>query len=127
MNTKKINTSLFLILSLALILRLIGIQSRPIWYDEAFSLLFAEQSPSEILNNTLFENSDSSAAEEHPPLYYFGLWTWFQFLGASIVSARLFSVFLSLLTILLIYQIANDLFDSSTALVAAGLVGLLPF
>lgn len=127
MNTKKLITSLFLILSLALVLRLIGIQSRPIWYDEAFSLLFAEQSPSEILNNTLFENSDLSAAEEHPPLYYFGLWTWFQFFGASIVSARLFSVFLSLLTILLIYQIAKDLFDSSTALVAAGLVGLLPF
>jgi len=124
---KKNPHPILMILLVALALRLIGLQSRPIWYDEAFSLLFAEQSPAEILNNTLFSDPDSSAAEEHPPLYYFGLWGWFKLFGISIVSARLFSIFLSLLTVLLIYQIAKTLFDPTTALVAAALTSVLPF
>lgn len=127
MTKNKLNIPLLAILLSALALRLIGIQSRSIWYDEAFSILFAQQSPAEILNNTLFQNSDSSAAEEHPPLYYFGLWTWFKLFGTSVISARMFSILFSLLVILLIHQIARELFDPLTALTAAAWTGLLPF
>lgn len=112
---------------LALLLRSVGITARPIWYDEAFTMLFASQSPEQILNNTLFKNSDSSAAEEHPPLYYFGLWAWLKLFGVSISAARAFSILLSLLVILLIYQIAKKLFDPVSALVSAAIASLLPF
>lgn len=115
------------LLLFALILRLVGVQSRSIWYDEAFSILFAQQSPAQILGNTLSQESDSSAAEEHPPLYYIVLWGWFKIFGASIFSARLFSILLSLLVILLIHEISKELFGPTTALTAAALTGLLPF
>ncbi|MBK9209441.1 MAG: hypothetical protein IPL71_14510 [Anaerolineales bacterium] len=72
-------TKLIFILALALIIRLAGIASRPIWYDEAFSILLAEQGPTAILNGTLAADADSSAAEEHPPAYYFMLWGWIHF------------------------------------------------
>lgn len=127
MQNKKFIIALLVIFIFALALRLIGIRSRPIWYDEAFTMLFASQSPEDILNNTLFKNSDSSAAEEHPPLYYFGLWAWLKLFGLSIPSARAFSILLSLLVILLIHQIAQKLFDPVTALASAAIASLLPF
>lgn len=120
-------TKLIFILALALIIRLAGIASRPIWYDEAFSILLAEQGPTAILNGTLAADADSSAAEEHPPAYYFMLWGWIQFFGNSLVSVRMLSVILSLGIVLCIHQIANHLFDPPTALTAALLSAILPF
>ncbi len=77
---------LILVLALALIVRLMGIISRPIWYDEAFSILLAEQEPAAILSGTLAPDADSSAAEEHPPAYYFALWGWIQLYGNSLIG-----------------------------------------
>lgn len=119
--------SLLLLLVFAFALRLWGIVSRPIWYDEAFSILFSRQGPVEVLKETLVHNEGTSAAEEHPPLYYFGLWGWFQIFGSSVVVARMFSVFISILVIWLVYQITLELFDPVVALYSAGLASILPF
>ncbi len=116
-----------LILLLALILRCAGIISRPIWYDEAFSILLAEQGPDAILAGTISTDTDSSAAEEHPPAYYFILWGWIQFFGRSLISARMLSVSISLGIIFIVYGITNHLFDQSTALIAALIAAILPF
>jgi 4-amino-4-deoxy-L-arabinose transferase-like glycosyltransferase len=116
-----------LILSLALIARLAGIASRPIWYDEAFSILLAEQGPSAIISGTLAADADSSAAEEHPPAYYFLLWGWIQFFGNSLISVRMLSVITSLGIVYCVYRIAHHLFDPPTALAAAALSAILPF
>jgi uncharacterized membrane protein len=120
-------TKLIFVLALALILRLVGLSSRPIWYDEAFSILLAGQGPTAILSGTLAADSDSSAAEEHPPAYYFLLWGWMQLFGSSLISVRLLSIILSLGIVLLIYLIATHLFDEQTALAAAFLAAILPF
>jgi 4-amino-4-deoxy-L-arabinose transferase-like glycosyltransferase len=120
-------TKLALVLALALVVRLAGIASRPIWYDEAFSILLAEQGPSAILNGTLATDIDSSAAEEHPPAYYFMLWGWMQAFGNSLISVRLLSVALSLGIVVCIYLIANHLFNPPTALIAAIFSAILPF
>jgi 4-amino-4-deoxy-L-arabinose transferase-like glycosyltransferase len=117
---------LFVIL-FALGIRLIGIQSRPIWYDEAFSILIAGHGPADIIRGTLTADADSSAAEEHPPAYYFTLWGWTQLFGNSLVSVRLLSIILSLGTIVFLYLIARHLFDEQTALAAAFLAAILPF
>ncbi len=116
-----------LILLLAIILRSTGIISRPIWYDEAFSILLAEQGPDAILAGTISSNTDSSAAEEHPPAYYFALWGWIQLFGRSLISARMLSISISLGVIFLIYGITDHLFDQHTALLAALLAAILPF
>jgi 4-amino-4-deoxy-L-arabinose transferase-like glycosyltransferase len=118
---------LLLVILLALGIRLVGIQARPIWYDEAFSILLAEQGPAAILSGTLAADADSSAAEEHPPAYYFALWGWMQLFGASLVSVRMLSVVLSIGIVFLLYLIARHLFDEQTALAAAFLAAILPF
>jgi len=118
---------LIAILALALALRLIGIASRPIWYDEAFSALFAEQGPAAILSGTVATNGDSSAAEEHPPAYYFFLWGWIQLFGSGLVSVRMLSVLFSLGISLCIYGITAHLFDGDTPLVATAISAVLPF
>ena len=116
-----------LILLLAIIVRSAGINSRPIWYDEAFSILLAEQGPNAILAGTISTNTDSSAAEEHPPAYYFILWGWIQLFGRSLLSARMLSICVSLGIIFIIYGIANHLFGQQTALLAMLIASILPF
>ncbi|MBI5965251.1 MAG: glycosyltransferase family 39 protein [Chloroflexi bacterium] len=120
-------SKLILILFLAFAIRLAGISSRPIWYDEAFSILLSEKGPSAILHGTLASDSDSSAAEEHPPVYYFMLWGWMQVFGNSLIAARMLSIILSLGIILYTYLIAKHLFDPPTALAAAFVTAILPF
>jgi mannosyltransferase len=120
-------TKLAFILSLALVIRLAGIASRPIWYDESFSILISEQGPSAILSGTLATDADSSAAEEHPPAYYFMLWGWMQVFGNSLVAVRMLSIIFSLGIIFCVYLIANHLFNQQTALTAALLAAILPF
>lgn len=122
-----INKKLILILALAIFLRMLGISSRPIWYDEAFSILLSEQGPSAILSGTLTSDTDSSASEEHPPAYYFALWGWMQLLGDSLPVVRTLSIAFSLGIILLIYFIARHLFTEQAALSAAFLSAILPF
>jgi len=121
------NKAALLLVVLFVATRLGGIQSRPIWYDEAFSVLLSERGPEAILSGTLAADADSSAAEEHPPAYYFLLWGWIQLFGSSLAAVRLLSVILSLGTIAFLYGIAHHLFDGQTALVAAILAALLPF
>ncbi len=120
-------TKLILILVLAFIIRLAGISSRPIWYDEAFSILISKQGPSAILHGTLALEIDSSAAEEHPPAYYFMLWGWIQAFENSLISVRMFSIIISLGIILCVYLIAAHLFDPPTAITAAFISAILPF
>lgn len=112
---------------LAVALRWAGIVSRPIWYDEAFSILLSERGPSAILSGTLSADADASAAEEHPPAYYFMLWGWMKIFGTTLPAARALSVLTSLASIFLIYRIARLLFDDNVALVAAFLASILPF
>ncbi|MBK7456696.1 MAG: glycosyltransferase family 39 protein [Anaerolineales bacterium] len=114
-------------LLLAFAIRLVGISSRPIWYDEAFSILISEQGLSAILQGTLAADSDSSAAEEHPPAYYFMAWGWMQAFGNSLIATRMLSVIISVGIIVCIHLIANHLFDPSTALAAAFISAILPF
>jgi 4-amino-4-deoxy-L-arabinose transferase-like glycosyltransferase len=120
-------TKLILIFSLAIIIRLIAIASRPIWYDESFSLLISEKGPAAILSGTLTADANASAAEEHPPAYYFLLWGWMQVFGNSVTAARLLSILASLGALICIYLITRHLFDENTSLLATFLAGILPF
>ncbi len=120
-------TKLILVFLLALTLRLAGVASRPIWYDEAFSILFAEQGPAAVLSGTLTPDADSATAEEHPPAFYFTLWGWIQVFGNSLISVRILPILLSLGIVLFIYVIASRLFEPPTALIAAFLAAILPF
>ncbi len=115
------------VLFLALLVRLSGIASRPIWYDEAFSILFSEKGPDAILTGTLSPDPEGSSADIHPPGYYFLLWGWIQNFGPSVVSVRSLSVLAGLGVVAMIYLLGIKLFDQRVGLTASLLGTLLPF
>lgn len=106
------------ILSIGLLLRLIALRSRGIWYDDAFSIFLARQNWARIVAGT--------AADTMPPLYYFLLHLW-RSLGESVATLRLLNVGISLLIVALTYRLATLLFNTRTGLWAAFFVALSPF
>lgn len=106
------------VLLLALALRVMRLQERPLWYDEAFSVFLAEQDWTAIVRGT--------AADIQPPLYYVVLHVW-QFLGEQVYTMRFLSVGLSLLTVALMYQLTRVLTSPRAALLAAFIAAIMPF
>lgn len=104
--------ALALVFLLGITLRLIAVQSREIFYDDAFSLFLAEKSFSQIIHGT--------AADTMPPLYYFLLHIW-QLGGQGLVYLRLLSVLLSLA----ILGLSIDLFRRAWGEAAALAGGLI--
>ncbi len=105
------------ILLLGLILRLIRIGGRDIWYDDAFSIFLARQPADRIISGT--------AADTMPPLYYLLLHGWMQ-LGQSIAWLRLLNVFLSLLVVFLVYLWISTLFGPGAGLWASLITAVSP-
>jgi mannosyltransferase len=118
--------SLVAILLLALVLRLINLGSRNLWYDEAFAVLYAEKSFSAILYGTITQ-VEGAAADVHPLLYYFFLHLWMGLFGQSPFVVRLPSLIFGLASIVLAFSIGRELFDSSTGLLAATITAIAPF
>ena len=77
-------------LALGLVLRLVGAGTRPIWYDDAFSVLLSRGNFASIVRGT--------AADTMPPLYYFLLHLWMT-LTSSIAGWRLLGALLGAATI----------------------------
>ncbi len=113
------------ILLLATALRLVNLGGRAIWYDEAFSILFARRSWGEMIAGTL--GPTAAAAEEHPLLYYFTLHGWMRLIGDSPTAVRLLSVVCGVATVALIYFLGQRLFDQRVGITAALFAALAPF
>jgi mannosyltransferase len=118
--------SLAAILLLALVLRLINLGSRNLWYDEAFAVLYAEKSFSAILYGTITQ-VEGAAADVHPLLYYFFLHLWMGLFGQSPFIVRLPSVIFGLASIVLAFSIGRRLFDPGAGLLAATITAIAPF
>lgn len=123
-------SNLFFIASIlitALAVRLLGIASRPVWYDEAFSILFSEKGLSAMLYGTLAPTGIGSA-DIHPLGYYTVLWLWMKAFGQSLVAIRLLSILPGLISVLLIYLIGLEILtDRRTASLGALFAALAPF
>lgn len=118
---------LLAILALALLLRVINLGGRTLWYDEAFAVLFADNSVSDMADVTLTA-VDGAAAEEHPLLYYVLLKAWMSAAGSGPAAARFLSVLCGVATVGLVYGIARDWFsDERTAMAAALITAVAPF
>ena len=115
------------ILILALFVRFLGVVSRPIWYDEAFSILFSEKGLGAMLYGTLAPTGAGSA-DIHPLGYYTLLWLWMKVFGQSLIAVRLLSIIAGLISVYLVYRIAYEAFcDFTTALYSALFAALAPF
>jgi len=106
------------VLGVALILRLIGLSTRGIWYDDAFSYFLARRNLGEIITGT--------AADTMPPLYYLLLHLWMQ-LGRDITTLRLLSVLLSLSVVAATFWLTRALFGLRAATAAGVLTAVSPF
>jgi len=121
------NRKVLFILILALLVRLIGITSRPIWYDEAFSILFSEKGLGAMLYGTLAPTGIGSA-DIHPLGYYTLLWLWMKVFGNSLVAARSLSIIAGVVSIYLIYLIAlKATSDSGMAHLSMLFAAMAPF
>lgn len=83
-------TGVILLISLAL--RIVYLDQRSLWFDEASSWQTAQLSPAELV--------DSLRQSTHVPLYYPILRAWMQVWGDSPIALRGFSVFFGILTII---------------------------
>jgi 4-amino-4-deoxy-L-arabinose transferase-like glycosyltransferase len=111
---------------LTILARLPALGSRSLWYDEAFSILFARQGPSAMIYGTLTP-TEGVAAEEHPLLYYSILWVWMKLFGQGILAVRSLSLGLSVALLLALILLARELFNPPIALLTGLLFALSPF
>jgi uncharacterized membrane protein len=116
----------FGILLFAFALRLAALNARPLWYDEAFAVLFAEKGFQAMLAGTLTPVA-GAASDVHPIAYYTALNGWMQIFGQSPFAARLLSVFLGLLTVAVAYGIGRQLFNRRAATAGMAVAAVSPF
>lgn len=113
-----IYSPVFMLVTLALIVRLHGISVPVIWYDEAYSLLLSERSPALIWSTT--------AGDVHPPLYYLILHYWTMVFGNGVFSARSLSTLADIGTLVLCIKLMSLIATRRAALIAGVLLVLLP-
>jgi uncharacterized membrane protein len=123
------------------------------WHDEAYTSLRAAGFTRQEIDKELFQNRILPAPElqkyqqikpgstatdtinslaledpQHPPLYFLMARWWMQQFGSSLTASRSLPALLSLLSLPLIYALAQELFASNSAsLLATALLALSPF
>ncbi len=125
---RKVNSTLNLMLhkywkgmcliSLAVFLRVLMINQRGIWYDDAFSILLAKQPIAQILTGT--------AADTMPPLYYFLLHFWMK-ISTQLAWIRNLNLVISLLTFAYVYALVKRLSGKTAGLLAVFFCAISPF
>jgi 4-amino-4-deoxy-L-arabinose transferase-like glycosyltransferase len=101
---------------------MICLAGRPLWYDEAFAVLYASLSPEGMVYGTVMPAQGTGAADVHPLLYYFLLHGWMKLVGQSPLAVRFLSLILGMVTVALLWRLANWCFGARTGL-AVGLLG----
>ncbi len=110
---------LAVILLLAALLRLPGLDRTSLWYDEAVSWSQSKDSLRHLFS--------SVAADNYPPLHNLLLWLVMPVIGDSEIALRLPSAVASLMSIGLVFLIGKRVFDVRTGLTAALLLAISPF
>lgn len=90
------------IMVLALVARVVGMNVRPLWLDEAYSAWFSSRGWHELWTMV-------PTYEPHPPFYYSLLKLWREIAGGSPVALRAFSLLFSIATIPLMIAACGEL------------------
>ena len=108
--------SLIVILLIALLLRLHGLESKSIWLDEGYSV-WAITKPDlpKLFSSFIFFGQQ--------PVYYLLLKQWFIFFGKSELILRLPNVFIGIFSIYILYKFCLLYLDKNTAIIASILAG----
>lgn len=100
---------------LTLLLRLLNIEQKNLWFDEIFSWNLSQKNFSEIISGT--------AGDIHPPLYYMTLHLWTWIFGESVFAMRMLSVIFSLLTSFVLFNLLKIFIDNKSYI----LLGMILF
>ncbi|MEG4120174.1 glycosyltransferase family 39 protein [Microcoleus sp. N9_B4] len=133
--------------------RFFEIDRKLYWHDEAYTSIRAAGFTRQEIDDELFQNRIVPAPElqkyqrikpgtteadtirslaledpQHPPLYFLLARWWMQQFGSSLTASRSLPAILSLLSLPLMYALAQELFASNlAALLATALLALSPF
>lgn len=113
---KRAALGLGLCLAVGTALRVWGMHRRPLWVDEAFSLLYATVDWADVI--------EMRRAGTNPPLYHFLLSGWVELFGTSAATVRSLSAVFAIVSIGVLYQLARRLAGRTTALIAAALLAV---
>ena len=94
-------TVLIALFLLAAILRILELDSKNMWFDEIYSW--------KISNGSIVKIVSETAGDIHPPLFYIVLKAWNIFAGDSVISMRMLSVLLSMISMVVLYFISIEL------------------
>lgn len=89
-----------------------------IWFDESYSAMLNRFDFAKIWEFT--------AADVHPPLYYFALKVWSTLFGSTDIAMRMMSVFFGALSVLLVFLLVSRNFSHRIAVFATALTALCP-
>ena len=117
---KNIPWLILAIVALAAFLRFLGLSSESLWGDEAYSVHVGQTSVISIIQTSI--NSDT-----HPPLYYLMLHFWMLLFGQSEIAVRALSACLGIISVLLIYKVGRELYNSKIGLIASLLMTISTF
>jgi len=122
MKLEKLNdtkTIFFIILGIAIFLRIINITSEQLWVDEGGSISIAKSSLSIFWNRAI--------NDVHPPLYYLILKGWITIFGDSVASCRMPSAIFSIMTLPILYLIGKEIRNEKLGLIIIFLYSISPF
>ncbi len=108
------------IVLVALILRLWGLSSQSLWFDELFSLKHVRLSLGPMLTSLAEDGTNL-------PVYHLFLKVWVALFGDSEFSLRLPSVLFGTLTVPLLYHVGASIFNKEAGLISAILISISSF
>ena len=115
----KYGIALLAIVLVGAFLRLYHLGAQSLGADDTWSVWIAQLSIPKILQTT--------AADVHPPLYYFLLHYWIAYFGASELAVKLPSVIFGVLSIIVMYALGRQLFDDRAGLLGAFILAISAF
>jgi mannosyltransferase len=108
-----------LILLVAFALRVYRLGDANLWWDEALAIW--------AVRKGLVGVTHWTAADVHPPLYFWSLWGWVQVAGQSEFAMRFLSVIIGVLTVAVVYRLGRLVGGRNAGLLASLLTALSRF
>ncbi len=103
------------------VLRLTAIDTKSLWFDEAFTVQLSERSLEQI-----WAFSSQPGSDPHPRGFKTVLHYWIDAFGRSELAVRLPTAYASILNMALLGLLARRLFGRTTALIAVSLLAVAP-
>jgi len=91
----------------AFLLRMVQLDARAMWYDEAFAVLYAETSFAQMWYGTVTP-VQGAASDVHPLVFYTLLHGWMNLVGESALAVRFFSILFGVATVAVVYRLTRE-------------------